>query len=170
MAQDTQGEQILDVVKKTLVQFDLLCKDLERAKKLAAGGISKGEISKLQAELAKCQSERQKREGEFGKWENACRDLIQKNADKNKKKIQKIYSKLQEEVAATAEVDKKAQEVQVKLNELTKFAEGSMPSLEALKKQYTTTFEIIQGFRQTIPEIYNRAERETGIYFFTMPK
>jgi molecular chaperone GrpE (heat shock protein) len=165
------SQDIKDVVKRTLVQFDLLCKELENAKRAAAPGhTSSAEIQKLRAELAKHQAEQQKLRADFERWENECRELIQKNADKNKKKIKKIYSKLADDVEVTTEVERKAKEVETRLQSVLQAEFGEAPSIEVLKKQYTTTFEIIQGFRQTIPEVYNQAEQETGIFFFTMPK
>nr|MDO8117007.1 hypothetical protein [Candidatus Sigynarchaeota archaeon] len=165
------AEDIKEVVKRTLVQFDLLCKQLENAKRAATPGKNtSGEIQKLRAELAKHQAEQQKLRAEFDRWEAQCRELIQQNAEKNKKKIKKIYDKLAEEVEVTTEVERKAKEIEARLQSILQAEFGDVPDIEQLKKQYATTFEIIQGFRQTIPEIYNQAEQETGIYFFTMPK
>jgi chromosome segregation ATPase len=161
----------MEVVKRTLITFDSLCKELESAKKLAASGNkSSSEIGKLRAELAKCQAEQQKLRVDFEKWESECRDLIAKNADKHKKKIKKIYSKLEDDVQLTTEVEKKAKEAEDRLRATLQASMGDGPDVETLKKQYTTTFEIIQGFRQSMPDIYNAAEQETGIFFFTMPK
>ncbi|MBN2151128.1 MAG: hypothetical protein JW839_06785 [Candidatus Lokiarchaeota archaeon] len=165
------AEDILTVVKRTLVQFDLLCKQLENAKRAATPGRNtSAEIQKLRSELAKHQAEQQKLRADFERWEAQCRELIQKNADKNKKKIRKIYDKLAEDVEITTEVERKAKEVEARLQSIMQAEFGDVPAVDQLKKQYATTFEIIQGFRQTIPDIYNQAEQETGIYFFTMPK
>ncbi len=165
------AEDIKSVVKRTLVQFDMLCKDLEKAKRAATPGRSTAsEIQKLRAELARHQAEQQKLKADFEHWEAQCRDLIQQNADKNQKKIKKIYSKLAEDVEVTTEVERKAKEVETRLQSIMQAEFGDVPAVDQLKKQYATTFEIIQGFRQTIPDIYNQAEQETGIYFFTMPK
>ncbi|NMC05457.1 MAG: hypothetical protein GYA24_09605 [Candidatus Lokiarchaeota archaeon] len=164
-------EDIKEVVKRTLVQFDQLCKQLETAKRAATPGKnSAAEIQKLRAELAKHQAEQQKMKADFERWENECRDLIQKNADKNKKKIKKLYSKLAEDVEITTEIERKAREIEARLQSVMQAEFGEVPAIDQLKKQYATTFEIIQGFRQTIPDVYNAAEQETGIYFFTMPK
>ncbi len=165
------SQEIKDVVKRTLVQFDWLCKELEKSKQTTAPGRNTtSEIQKLRAELAKHQAEQQKLRADFERWENECRDLIQKNADKNKKKIKKIYSKLAEDVEVTTEVERKAKDTEARLQAIMQAEFGEAPAVDQLKKQYATTFEIIQGFRQTIPEVYDEAERETGIYFFTMPK
>jgi predicted RNase H-like nuclease (RuvC/YqgF family) len=165
------SQDIKEVVKRTLVQFDWLCKELEKVKRATAPGKStSSEIQKLRAELAKHQAEQQKLRADFERWENECRELIQKNADKNKKKIKKIYSKLAEDVEVTTEVERKAKETEARLQAVMQAEFGEAPAIDQLKKQYATTFEIIQGFRQTIPDVYNEAEQETGIYFFTMPK
>ncbi|MEX2681899.1 MAG: hypothetical protein Q6373_009870 [Candidatus Sigynarchaeota archaeon] len=165
------AEDIKEVVKRTLVQFDILCKQLENAKRAAAPAKNtSAEIQKLRAELAKHQAEQQKLRADFERWEAQCRELIQQNADKNKKKLKKLYNKLAEDVEVTTEIERKAKEVEARLQSILQAEFGDVPAIDQLKKQYATTFEIIQGFRQTIPDIYNQAEQETGIYFFTMPK
>jgi chromosome segregation ATPase len=165
---DTQQEQVLKVVKLTLVQFDLLCKELENAKKGTPSN-SLAEIEKMKIQWANYLAEQQKIKEDFNSCQSECQSLAQSDTNKNMKKIRKLYQKLQDDVAHVTEIQKRAQELEQNIAVLEQQSRGDLPSLDDLKKQYTTTFEIIQGFKQSVPDVYNEAERQTGIYFFTLP-
>jgi len=166
---DAQQEQVLQVMKHTLVQFDLLCKELETAKKGTPTN-SVAEIERMKKQWSSYLAEQQKLKTDFDSCQSECESLAQSDANKNMKKIRKLYQKLQDDVAHVTEIQKKTQELEQNIASLEKQSHGEVPSLDDLKKQYSTTFEIIQGFRQSVPDLYNEAERQTGIYFFTLPK
>ncbi|HME52503.1 MAG TPA: hypothetical protein VKM55_09820 [Candidatus Lokiarchaeia archaeon] len=166
---DLQQEQILQVIKHTLVQFDVLCKELEHAKKGTSSN-SLADIEIMKAQWNGYLAEQHKLKADFETCQSECQALSQGDASKNIKKIRKLYQKLQDDVAHVTDIQKKAQELEETISTLEQQARGELPSIDDLKKQYNTTFEIVQGFRQSVPDVYGEAERQTGIYFFTAPK
>lgn len=166
---DVQQEQILQVIKHTLIQFDMLCKELENAKNGTSSN-SLADIERMKTQWSGYLTEQQKLKADFESCQSECQALAQGNTSKNMKKIRKLYQKLQDDVAHVTDIQKKAQELEENIASLEQQSVDAVPSLDALKKQYTTTFEIVQSFRQSVPDVYDEAEKETGIYFFTAPK
>ncbi|HME53192.1 MAG TPA: hypothetical protein VKM55_13300 [Candidatus Lokiarchaeia archaeon] len=166
---DVQGVQILHVIEHTLVQFDLLCKELENAKKETPSN-SLEEIDRMKKQWSDYLAEQQKLKTDFEACQAECQALSQGDATKNMKKVRKLYQKLQDDIAHVTEIQRKAQELEENISSIENQSRENLPSLDGLKKQYTTTYEILQGFRQSVPEIYSEAEKQTGIYFFTAPK
>lgn len=163
-----EDEHHLGIIKVTLVQFDALCNELERAKKEASMNYL-AIVEHMKAQLNGCLAEKHELKADFETCQASCRDLIAGNVKKNARKLDKLYQKIQDDVDRITAVQEKARELEANIAAIEQQLSNPAPSIDELKRQYNTAFEIIKGFRDSVPAMYHEAERQTGVHFFTLP-
>ncbi|MHA1683554.1 MAG: hypothetical protein ACTSUE_21630 [Promethearchaeota archaeon] len=165
---DDPGRQAMKMaIKKTLLQFDVLSQQINNLKSRNKG-TPNHLVNQLSEELGRLNEQKRMLEEEFDKLEEACRRMILEDAERNAKKIKKLYQKLKTQVEQNQKYIRMMQQIQSKLSVLN--GNGGSADSEQIRIQYKTTFEIIQDFRQNLPEVYSEVEQETGIFFFSTPR
>lgn len=157
-------DQVFPVILSTLVQFDKLCMELEVAREASSPQVIVN-IEKMKATLNGYMAEGHLLKADFEACQIECNALAG-NFAKNEKKLKKLHDHVQEDIDRITSIQDKIHALEEKIASIERWLHGGK-SLDDIKQQYETTFEIIKNFRQTIPALYADAERETGIHFFT---
>ncbi|MBD3185843.1 hypothetical protein GF325_03355, partial [Candidatus Bathyarchaeota archaeon] len=124
-----------EAIKKTLLQFDVLSKQLEVLKKDAGNGVENPLVKQLESELSKIKEGQQQLKEEFDKMEENCRRMILDDPDNNVKKIRKLYAKLEEKVKENMKYVNMADKIKSRLS-LLRGKSGT--TSQAIKEQYKT--------------------------------
>lgn len=170
MSQIQARADMKDAIKRTLIEFDVLSRKLKviKSSEEVFSSPHKKKVE-LEKELNKCKEKQQKVVQNFNEIENICENLINENAKKHKRKINKLYGKLNKFVEENKTLQENIDSIQEKIKVLQTSGTMDQNAIRNLEEEYNTSFEIIQGFWHEIPEVYREAENETGIYFFTSP-
>ncbi|MHA1890891.1 MAG: hypothetical protein ACTSYS_07865 [Promethearchaeota archaeon] len=163
---DPTRRAMKEAIRKTLLKFDSLSKALVNKDYKNSEPL----VFQLKEQLRELERQKSKLQDEFNRLEEDCRKLILENPEGNKKRIKKLYQKLDQKVSQNTKCISMMKQIQEKLSQLKNNPLKGNVSIADLKKQYQTTFEIIQDFRQSLPDVYQEVEKETGIYFFMPPK
>jgi chromosome segregation ATPase len=163
---------IKEDIKKTLQQFDVLSRQLDYTQAQGTHDSHSEptlEVARLNQELTACYEQQKIVLADFQRIENEARHLIDENAEKHQKKIRKLYEKLGEHIMLKNDLAKKIDSIEAKMVAIAGPTSTRVMPVEDIKAQYSTTYEILNNFRQNVPDVYSEAEKETGIFFFTAP-
>lgn len=161
-----------DAMRRTLIEWDAISKKIAAVQKSRDTQPAENRKQRVTLEIHYLHKQYKKivKEAEDA---NEAYTIMTSQGQKDMKKLEKAFNRLEHAIAQKEAMEKNLLDLEEELGRAEEEISGTMAQgtddIESLKEDFKTLVSVLQSYHAQHPEVYAEVERETGIFFFTVP-
>jgi chromosome segregation ATPase len=162
-----ESDRVKVAIKDQLAKFDVLSKQIERAK--AASNMDPGEPGRLKSEVDGLRAKTAILKGTLSAEERTTYNMLSENLPNLSKRLDKQNAKVARTKDDISALENKINALMNRMQEIEQLNQVSQ-QMASYQESYKQCFTNLMNLRNRFPKAYEEAEQESGIYFLTTPK
>jgi chromosome segregation ATPase len=162
-----ESDRVKVAIKDQLAKFDVLSKQIERAK--AASSMDPGEPGRMKAEVDELRGKTTILKATLSTEERATYNMLSENLPNLSKRLDKQNAKVARIKDDISDLENKINALMNRMEEIEQLKQVAQ-QLASYHESYKQCFTNLMNLRNRFPQAYEAAEQESGIYFLTTPK